>query len=339
MGINRNLRSNILTNQTGGIIEFLNRVALLIFLLVGFSCGPKGNSGEKLKESDQKSPYFIQVDDLEETEDFYSWNPDRIPMVSAHRGGPYPGFPENSIQAFENVIQYTQAIIEFDVAMTKDSVLVLMHDNTVDRTTTGKGKVIDLDFDEISQLYLVDMEGKKTDFRVPTLDEALSWSKGKVLLTVDIKRGVPFEMVVDAIRAQKAEPYAAVITYSLGAAKKIHSLHPDLMLSVSIRNEEELKRYDKEIIPIKKLIAFTGTSSRTSELNDILHQRGIFTILGVMGNLDKSAVARGEEVYVGLVRRGADILATDRPIEASKAIKGLVPEESSKKKYFERNWK
>jgi glycerophosphoryl diester phosphodiesterase len=242
MDINRNLRSNVLTNQTDGIIDFLNRVALLIFLLVGFSCGPKENSGESLEGTEKHSVHFIQLDNLEETEDFYTWNPDRIPMVSAHRGGPYPGFPENSIEAFENVIQYTHAIIEFDVAITKDSVLVLMHDNTVDRTTNGKGKVIDMTFEEIRSLSLVDVEGNQTDFRVPTLDEALSWAKGKVLLTVDIKREVPFEMVVDAIRSHNAEPYAAVITYSFEAAKKIHSLHPGLMLSVTIRNEEELAR-------------------------------------------------------------------------------------------------
>lgn len=331
------LKNEILTNTTNIMFKLLKGLKILLFLVVVFSCGPKGNSGESLEGTEKHHVHLIQVDNLEETEDFYTWNPDRIPMVSAHRGGPYPGFPENSIEAFKNVIQYTHAIIEFDVAMTKDSVLVLMHDNTVDRTTNGKGKVIDKTFEEIRSLSLVDMEGNQTDFRVPTLDEALSWAKGKVLLTVDIKREVPFEMVVDAIRTHKAEPYAAVITYSFEAAKKIHSLHPGLMLSVTIRNEEELARYDIEAIPTEKLIAFTGTSSRIPEFNDILHQRGIFTILGVMGNLDKSAVARGEEVYIGLVRRGADILATDRPIEAAEAIKGLALEESSKRKYFEIN--
>lgn len=328
------LKNEILTNTSNIMFKLLKGLKILLFLVVVFSCGPKGNIGESLEGTENHSVHFIQVDNLEETEDFYTWSPDRIPMISAHRGGPYPGFPENSIEAFENVIQYTHAIIEFDVAITKDSVLVLMHDNTIDRTTNGKGKVIDMTFEEISQLYLVDLEGNQTDFRVPTLDEALKWSKGKALLTVDIKREVPFEMVVDAIRIHNAEPYAAVITYSLEAAKKIHSLHPDLMLSVTIRNEEELERYDIEHIPTEQLIAFTGTSTRTPAFNDILHQRGIFTILGVMGNLDKSAVARGEEVYVGLVRRGADILATDRPIEAAKAIQELMPEESSKKKYF-----
>jgi glycerophosphoryl diester phosphodiesterase len=126
-----------------------------------------------------------------------------------------------------------------------------------------------------------------------------------------------------------------VITYNVESAKKIYNLHSELMLSVTIRNEEELERIDESGIPSENIIAFTGVSSRLPAFNDILHQRGIYTILGVMGNLDNSAKARGDEVYVGSVQRGADILATDRPIEAAKAIQELMPEESTKKKYFE----
>jgi glycerophosphoryl diester phosphodiesterase len=112
-------------------------------------------------------------------------------------------------------------------------------------------------------------------------------------------------------------------------------LHPELMLSVTIRNEEELRRFEASGIPVNRWIAFTGTSERPKEFNDLLHQKGIFTILGVMGNLDKSAQARGGKVYIDLVENGVDVLATDRPIEAAKAIKELVSEESIKMKYFQ----
>ncbi|MGX7835704.1 glycerophosphodiester phosphodiesterase family protein, partial [Campylobacter fetus subsp. venerealis] len=91
---------------------------------------------------------YIHLKSVEEARDFYSWTSDRIPMVSAHRGGPYPGFPENAIETFANVLEYTPAIIELDVAMTKDGVLVLMHDDKLDRTTTGKGSVSDATYSE-----------------------------------------------------------------------------------------------------------------------------------------------------------------------------------------------
>jgi glycerophosphoryl diester phosphodiesterase len=305
------------------------------FLLgaIFFSC----NSAKTGKSNARQKPteYHISVNSKVEAKEFYSWTPDRIPMVSAHRGGPYPGFPENTIETFQNVIEHTLSIIEFDVALTKDSILVLMHDNTLDRTTTGSGKVIDITFEEIRALSLVDNEGKESDFQVPTFEEALVWGKGKVLFTVDIKREVPFEMVVDAIKKHKAEAYAAVITYSVEAAKKVHRLHPDLMLSVTIRNDEELKRFEESGIPVEQWIAFTGTSERTADFNAKLHEMGVFTILGVLGNLDKSAVARGDQLYADFVNNGADILATDRPIEAAEAIKTLIPGKSSKGKFFE----
>jgi glycerophosphoryl diester phosphodiesterase len=305
-------------------------------LLIGLiSCNsPQSNQTEVAFGKSESGSHQIQVNSLSETENFYSWTSDRIPMVSAHRGGPYPGFPENAIETFANVLKYTPAIIELDVAMTKDSVLVLMHDDDLERTTTGKGKVNEVTFEYIQSLFLEDNEGNLTDFKVPTLDEALTWSKGKTLLTVDIKRSVPFEKIVEAVRKNKAETHAALITYSFEAAKKLHRMAPDLMLSVTIRNEEEIGRLEQTGIPWRRVIAFTGVTERSQGFNKALHDKGVFTILGTLGNLDKSAEARGDELYINFIQNGADILATDRPIEAAKAIQTLSPKTSSKSKYF-----
>ncbi|WP_106134497.1 glycerophosphodiester phosphodiesterase family protein [Mongoliibacter ruber] len=304
-----------------------NRAFLITAVLAGLafvSC----------KKQNQDQIHIIQVESLSEMEDFYIWTPDRIPMVSAHRGGPYPRFPENCIETFENTLLHTPSILEFDVALTKDSVMVLMHDNTLDRTSNGTGKVIDHTFEEIRALRLKDNDGNLTDFLIPTLEEVLEWGKGKTVFTVDVKREVPFELVVEAIKKYNAEPYAAVITYSVGAAIKVHRLHPELMLSVTIRNEEELERFENSGIPVDRWIAFTGLSERPAEFNQMLHEKGVFTILGTMGNLDRSAIARGDQVYTELINNGADILATDRPIEAAEAIRGLIPDKSSKMKYL-----
>ncbi|GAA0880747.1 glycerophosphodiester phosphodiesterase family protein [Algoriphagus jejuensis] len=277
---------------------------------------------------------LIQLASLKETQDFYTWTADRIPMVSAHRGGPYPDFPENAIETFAHVLEFTPTIIELDVAMTKDSVLVLMHDDDLDRTTNGTGKVEEVTFEYIQGLLLEDNEGKLTEFKVPTLKEALVWSKGKALLTVDIKKSVPFEKVVEEVHETQSEAHAALITYSFAAAKKLHHLAPKLMLSITIRNEEEIERMEETGIPWDRAIAFTGLAERTPEFNKALHDRGVFTILGVLGNLDKSAEAHGDQLYASFVQNGADILATDRPIEASAAIQTLAPKTSSKSKYF-----
>ncbi len=308
---------------------------LFLFSILIFACKSPQAKQEQLASSETAS-HAIRLFDLDETRDFYNWTSDRIPLVSAHRGGPYPGFPENAIETFDNILNYTPAIIELDVAMTMDSVLVLMHDDDLERTTNGNGKVNEVTFDYIQSLYLEDNEGNLTEFKVPTLKEALLWSKGKALLTVDIKRSVPFEKVIEEVRETESEAYAALISYTFPAAKKLNSLAPELMLSVTIRNEEEIQRLEETGIPWDRVIAFTGLAERNPEFNKALHDRGVFAILGVLGNLDQSAEARGDQLYASFIQNGADILATDRPIEAAVAIQSLVPKNSSKAKYFTR---
>ncbi|WP_339866436.1 glycerophosphodiester phosphodiesterase family protein [uncultured Algoriphagus sp.] len=317
-----------------------NKFLWIPFLLLVFgSCSQKPLEHQEVLEVEsgvETTENYIKVGSVEEARDFYTWTSDRIPMVSAHRGGPYPGFPENSIETFANVVKYTPTIVELDVAMTKDGVLVLMHDDKLDRTTTGKGLVSDATYEEIQTLFLKDEDGNVTDFKVPTFEEALIWSKGKALLTVDIKQSVPYEKIIEAVRETESEAHAALITYSFAAAKKLHSMAPELMLSVTIRNEEEIERFEETGIPWTRVIAFTGVTERPQEFNRALHEKGVFTILGVLGNLDKSAIARGDQLYTSFVQKGADILATDRPIEAAAAIKTLAPSKSSKSKYFKK---
>jgi glycerophosphoryl diester phosphodiesterase len=314
-----------------------SRNFLIFFLCALVSCTSKTNqiSEEVLAAAESKeSRNHIDLEGVGNAVDFYTWSSDRIPMVSAHRGGPYPGFPENAIETFENVLKYTPAIIEFDVAMTKDSVLVLMHDDELDRTTNGTGKVEDVTFEYIQSLFLEDEDGELTSFKVPTFKEALIWTKGKALLTVDIKRSVPYEKIIEEVRETESEGHAALISYTFPSARKLHSMAPELMLSVTIRNEEEISRLEDTRIPWTRVIAFTGLAERPQEFNQALHQRGVFTILGVIGNLDQRAETRGDQIYVSFIQHGADILATDRPIEASEAIKTLQPSTSSKSKYF-----
>ncbi len=246
----------------------------------------------------------------------------RIPLLSAHRGGKvYEGYPENCIETFEYVLKQTPSLIECDVEITADEVLILMHDNTLDRTTSGNGPVNQTSWSDIQKLNLKDNFGNNTNFKVPKLEEVLDWAKGKTILTLDIKRNVPFELVTELIKAKKAENYALIITYSEKAAQKVHSLHPEVLLSVSMRNESELERHLQTNIPVDRFIAFTGTREPSPGLYQKLHDMDIPCILGTLGNLDKRAEARGDaKTYTAFLQNGADILATDRPIEAAKAI-------------------
>lgn len=110
-------------------------------------------------------------------------------QVCAHRGVSQL-VPENSIAGINECIELGIDIIEVDIAKTKDGKIVLIHDNTLDRTTTGKGNVSDFTLTEIKKLYLKDINGNVTAERVPTFEEALDAAKGKILIQVDKWNGL-----------------------------------------------------------------------------------------------------------------------------------------------------
>lgn len=117
-------------------------------------------------------------------------------MVVAHRAchAPAPSrgltsaLPENSIAALERCIALGVDLVEIDVRRTQDGALVLMHDDKVDRTTTGKGKVADLTLGEL-QAYRLKADGQATDAAPPTLCAFLKAARGRILVNLDIKEG------------------------------------------------------------------------------------------------------------------------------------------------------
>lgn len=105
-------------------------------------------------------------------------------LVVAHRGD-WRNAPENSLAAIENAIKMGVDIVEIDVAKTKDGQLVLMHDNKIDRTTTGKGNVSDWTLDSLKTLKLRNGCSIRTKHNIPTLEEALLLAKGKIMVNLD----------------------------------------------------------------------------------------------------------------------------------------------------------
>lgn len=264
----------------------------------------------------QKNEYLLQFKSSKELHRFLSYSDKSIPLVSAHRGGPVTGFPENCTATFANSIKYNPTIVETDIALSKDSVLVMMHDNTLDRTTTGTGKIENYTYPELQQLFLEDNEGSQTPYKIETLDEVLKWGKDRVIYTLDVKKGVPMRMIIDAVRRNKAEAYSVIITYNANQAAEVAKLAPDLMISVSARGKEDVERMENLGVKADKMIAFVGISEPNPEVYQYLHSRKIACILGTMGNIDKSAAAKGDGLYYKLIENGANILSSDRHIEA-----------------------
>ncbi|MDX5421064.1 MAG: glycerophosphodiester phosphodiesterase family protein [Hymenobacteraceae bacterium] len=287
-----------------------------------------------LLQSPAFAQHYIHLKTPEQLYRFMRYTPDRRPLISAHRGGPMPGFPENCLETFEHTLRFTPAIIELDPQLTKDSVAVLMHDDRLDRTTTGTGMVTDHTYAELLQLRLRDPDGKVTPYKIPTLEEAILWARGKAVLSIDIKRSINPELIEALIRRHRAESYCTVISYDMRTAQRYHQLNPKLMISVSVRGAEDLQRLREAGVPYERMMAFVGVGEPQPEVYRLLHEKGIMCTLGTMGNLDRSHQARQANVFARLVRNGADILATDLPIEAAEAIEEEIPGRNPQQKYI-----
>ena len=105
-------------------------------------------------------------------------------LVACHRGD-WRNYPENSIPAIESVIRMGVDIMELDLKLTKDSVLVVCHDRTLNRTTTGKGLIAEIPYDSIQRCFLKSGHGVATSHRMPTLREALELCKDRIVVNID----------------------------------------------------------------------------------------------------------------------------------------------------------
>lgn len=157
-------------------------VALLAFMLM--LCVPV--NAEKRHQACTKTTKYCEKTSVPVTEIlFHFWNPSsKRVLVAAHRAD-WHAAPENSLPAIQSCIDNGIDIVEIDNKLTKDGYLVIMHDQTVDRTTNGKGKVSDYTLTEIKKLRLKDKDGNLTEERIPTFEEVMNLCRGKVMVNID----------------------------------------------------------------------------------------------------------------------------------------------------------
>lgn len=307
-------------------------LVLLVFLFTGYCFSSKAQVSFLVADS----LFTIKADDLR---DFFSYSSGKVPLISAHRGGPREGFPENCLETFENTLKHTPALLEIDPRYTKDGEIVLMHDATLDRTSNGHGKVVDHTLADLKKLRLKDTDGNVTNFQIPTLDEALQWSKGKTILVIDAK-DVPMEIRVKKILENNAEAHALVIAYSMEDIKTAHRLSPKILMEVMMGKIENVKTMDDSGIPWKNMVGFIGHDLPVKQaLIEELHQRGVMCIQGSSRNYDQQFI-QGDiskqqliEGYKEIVGKGVDIIEADLGIESGEAILIFQNIESSRESF------
>jgi glycerophosphoryl diester phosphodiesterase len=136
--------------------------------------------------------------------------------------------PENSLAAIDACVALGVDAVELDVRHTRDGVAVIIHDETVDRTTNGHGRVSDLSWKQLSRLRLRTGGGGAgaalTTARVPTLDQYIASAKGRVMIVYDVKDGSQRETFKHIEKASAANE--AIFFYECVDPKLANAIAP-----------------------------------------------------------------------------------------------------------------
>ncbi|KAA0988667.1 glycerophosphodiester phosphodiesterase family protein [Dyadobacter aurulentus] len=284
----------------------------------------------------QNQIHVLKLKSAKDLHAFFRYTGNDVLLIAGHRGGMVKGFPENSIATFENTLKHTPAFFEIDPRLTKDSVLVLLHDATLDRTTTGKGKLSDYTYAQLKDIRLKDAEGNVTDFLIPTLSEAIEWARGKTILNLDHK-DVPLQMTADLIRKHKADHFVMMTVHHPDEALFYLKKNKNSTFSAFIKTKKEFEDYQKAGVPFTQLIAYIGPLVKpdNKELYALLNNAGAMCMISAASSYDKlKSAEERKEAYQSIARDGASIIESDYPIELADAVKALVKDNSPKQKFF-----
>ncbi len=162
-----------------------------------------------------------------------SFSQNRITQVIAHRGGSNLA-PENTVSAFQNAIDLGVDMIEIDVEQTSDAVVVVLHDDNVDRTTNGTGRIDSLSYDYVKNLdagswYSDKYKGE----HISTLEEVLQLIDGQVILLIEIKSGSERypgieKRTVDLVHRHKADSWVIIQSFNKKAIDRVKTMDSSL---------------------------------------------------------------------------------------------------------------
>jgi len=235
------------------------------------------------------------------------------PYVIGHRGA--SGYaPENTMVSFERALALRADAIELDVHPTRDGELVVIHDFTLDRTTSGTGPVAGHTLAEIQALDAGSWFGPAfASARVPALREVLAWARGRTKVVIEIKLGPVWYPNIEELLLRELDRAAMrgdvlVISFDHFSVQKLKQLAPDVITGVL---------YAARTIDPVALAQNAGAellmphwSSLTRQEVDAAHQAGL--LIAPWGG--------PEQDYNFILATGADAVGADYPDRPREAM-------------------
>lgn len=193
---------------------------------------------------DQKLPFKL-----------YNDNKDGF-VVIAHRGAS-AYHPENTMSAFRAAYEMGAEMIELDVTLSKDGIPVVIHDETLDRTTNGAGTVSDFSLDELKKLdtgswFSEEHSGEP----FPTLEEVLEFAKDRISLNIEIKteavtdnaRGGIEEKALELVKKYEMEQHVLFSSFDYRVTKHLKELDVNIPSALLYEKQQSAKRSPAQLI-------------------------------------------------------------------------------------------
>jgi glycerophosphoryl diester phosphodiesterase len=244
------------------------------------------------------------------------------PLFAAHRGGAAL-WPENSLLAFRNALALGADYLEMDVHLSRDGEVMVMHDPTLDRTSTGSGPVRERTAAELGALRLKDRSGAVTEEPVPTLERVVALAAAaKRQMLVEIKtdeqrRRYPGieEKVLAILDRHRFAPSAIVMSFEGDTWRRVRQLRPDVRAGAL---------YSPRMLPVASIeaelgalrqagVAFVGLDQRMVTADVARQARLAGLSLGVWTVNERDAIER-------FIAEGVGLVITDRPDLAKAAL-------------------
>jgi glycerophosphoryl diester phosphodiesterase len=238
-----------------------------------------------------------------------------VSFFAAHRGGALL-WPENSPLAFRNALALGADYLEMDVHLTRDGEVVVIHDPTLDRTTTGAGPVRDRTLAELAALRLKDRAGGVTDERIPTLDQVVALAvagKRQMLLEIKVdaqRRHYPGieEKVFAVLDRHRFVPFAIVMAFEAETWRRVRQLRPEARVG-ALYSPRTLPAgaVEAELQALRQAgVAFVGLEQALVNAQVATQARLAGLALGVWTVNERDAMER----FIG---QGVSVVITDRP--------------------------
>lgn len=280
--------------------------SLLLILLTAFSISAQTRTDKLLKNlHDNKSKYIF---------------------VIAHRGD-WRNAPENSLQSIEKAIAMKVDMVELDIQPTKDGNFICMHDETLDRTSTGKGTIKNYTTEELKKFVLRSGNGIKTRQPISTLKEVLNVCKDRILVNID-KGGTYIKEIMPIIKECGMEKQVIIKGYyPVEKVKKEYGSNESILYMpiVNLWDKEAvvtIQTFIKDFTPIAYELCFKDDTTPSLRIIDEIIKSGSRIWMNTLwdslcgGHDDENALLEGKDRHWGwMLKHKATMIQTDRPQE------------------------